>query len=83
MRVSSGLLNKAEEIAFRELAAIADDNALRLFAFAQGNATATAQFQPIFERFCKQYNATPSYSHSKGGGGPFYGSWNFQSGWSF
>jgi len=31
MRIADALLNKAEEIAFRELEAITDDNALRLF----------------------------------------------------
>jgi hypothetical protein len=32
MRIADALLNKAEEVAFRELEAITDDNALRLFA---------------------------------------------------
>ena len=32
MRVADALLNKAEEVAFRELEAIVDDNSLRLFA---------------------------------------------------
>jgi hypothetical protein len=32
MRVTEKLLNKAEEMAFRELNSIAEDNALRLFA---------------------------------------------------
>jgi very-short-patch-repair endonuclease len=32
MRVAEKLLNKAEELAFRELNSIAEDNALRLFA---------------------------------------------------
>jgi len=32
MRIADSLLNKSEEIAFRELEAIANDNALRLFA---------------------------------------------------
>jgi hypothetical protein len=32
MRIADSILNKSEELAFRELKSIADDNGLRLFA---------------------------------------------------
>jgi hypothetical protein len=53
---------------------------IRLGKFRKGEITASspAEFRPVFEKFCEQYNAHPSHSM---GAFPFDIHWNFADGW--
>jgi len=55
---------------------------IRLKKFRKGEISAVTrdEFRPIFESFCKRYNAHPSHSM---GAFPFHGTWDLKSGWQW